>query len=218
MVRERSCVSVFAVTIPVEPIQQDATHMSTIESHGRRRLDDVFSPILERGTVLPASRVERFVTASDGQVQIRVEVFQGEHSLCRDNTKLGEYTLQGIPAAAAGEEAIDVRFTYDLNGILEVDMTIVSTGETSTLVIERSPGRMSPDQVEQARQSLQGLKFHPREALPNTTALARAESLYTELRGPARELLGAAMRAFRLALEEQDPSIIAQRRAELGSE
>lgn len=189
--------------------------VSTIESHGRRRLDDVFSPILERGTVLPASRVERFVTASDGQQQIRVEVFQGEHSLCRDNTKLGEYTLQGIPSGTAGDEAIDVRFSYDLNGILEVDMTIVSTGETSTLVIERSPGRMSPEQVDQARQSLQSLKFHPREALPNTTALSRAESLYTELRGPARELLGAAMRAFRLALEEQDPAIIAQSRAEL---
>ncbi|MCX4244118.1 Hsp70 family protein [Paraliomyxa miuraensis] len=189
--------------------------VSTVESHGRRRLDDVFSPILERGTVLPASRVERFVTAADGQTKIRVEVFQGEHSLCRDNIKLGEYTLQGIPSGTSGEEAIDVRFTYDLNGILEVDMTIVSTGETSTLVIERAPGRMSADQVEQARQVLRTLKFHPREALPNTTALARAESLYTELRGPARELLGTAMRAFRLALEEQEPEVIERCRGEL---
>jgi molecular chaperone HscC len=189
--------------------------VSTVENQGRRRLDDVFSPILERGTVLPASRVERFVTAADGQAQIRVEVFQGEHSLCRDNTKLGEYTLQGIPSGPAGQEAIDVRFTYDLNGILEVDMTIVSSGETATLVIERAPGRMSPEQVEQARQTMRTLKFHPREALPNTTALARAESLYTELRGPARELLGTALRSFRLALEEQDSAAIERRRGEL---
>jgi molecular chaperone HscC len=189
--------------------------VSTVESQGRRRLDDVFSPILERGTVLPASRVERFVTAADGQAQIRVEVFQGEHSLCRDNNKLGDYTLQGIPPAAAGDEAIDVRFTYDLNGILEVDMTIVSSGESATLVIERAPGRMSPEQVEHARQGMHTLKFHPREALPNTTALARAESLYTELRGPARELMGAALRSFRLALEEQSPAVIERRRSEL---
>jgi molecular chaperone HscC len=189
--------------------------VSTIESHGRRRLDDVFSPILERGTVLPASRVERFVTAADGQAQIRVEVYQGEHSLCRDNTKLGEYTLTGIPPSAAGEEAIDVRFTYDLNGILEVDMTIVSTGQSASLVIERAPGRMSPEQVETAREVMRTLKFHPREALPNTTALARAESLYTELRGTARERLGAALRSFRLALEEQDSAAIERRRAEL---
>jgi molecular chaperone HscC len=189
--------------------------VSTIETQGRRRLDDVFSPVLERGTVLPASRVERFVTAADGQAQIRVEVYQGEHSLCRDNTKLGEYTLRGIPPAAAGDEAIDVRFTYDLNGILEVDMTIVSTGHTESLVIERAPGRMSPEQVEQARTTMRTLKFHPRDALPNTTALARAESLYTELRGPARELLGAALRSFRLALEEQVPGVIERRRGEL---
>jgi molecular chaperone HscC len=189
--------------------------VSTIESHGRRRLDDVFSPILERGTVLPASRVERFVTAADGQTQIRVEVYQGEHSLCRDNTKLGEYTLPGIPPAPAGEESIDVRFTYDLNGILEVDMTVVSTEQGASLVIERAPGRMSPEQVEHARQVMRTLKFHPREALPNTTALARAESLYTELRGSARERLGAALRSFRLALEEQDPAAIERRRGEL---
>jgi molecular chaperone HscC len=189
--------------------------VSTIESHGRRRLDDVFSPILERGTVLPASRVERFVTAADGQTQIRVEVYQGEHSLCRDNTKLGEYTLPGTPPAAAGEESIDVRFTYDLNGILEVDMTVVSTEQGASLVIERAPGRMSPAQVEQARQVMRTLKFHPREALPNTTALAWAESLYTELRGSARERLGAALRSFRLALEEQDPAAIERCRGEL---
>ncbi len=189
--------------------------VSTVESQGRRRLDDVFSPVLERGTVLPASRVERFVTAADGQSQIRVEVFQGEHSLCRDNTKLGEYTLGGIPSAGAGEESIDVRFTYDLNGILEVDMTIVSTGHAESLLIERSPGRMSPTQVEQARETLRALKFHPRDALPNTTALSRAESLFIELRGPPRELLGVAMRAFRLALDEQEPQAIQQRRAEL---
>jgi molecular chaperone HscC len=144
-----------------------------------------------------------------------VEVYQGEHSLCRDNTKLGEYTLAGIPPAAAGEEAIDVRFTYDLNGILEVDMTVVSTAQSASLVIERAPGRMSPEQVEHARNAMHTLKFHPREALPNTTALARAESLYTELRGPARERLGAALRSFRIALEEQDPAAIERRRGEL---
>jgi molecular chaperone HscC len=159
--------------------------------------------------------VERFVTASDGQTTIRVEVYQGEHSLCRDNQKLGEYGLSGIPAAPAGEEAIDVRFTYDLNGILEVDMTIVSTGHKKSLVLERSPGRMSEEEVERAREAMSTLKFHPRDTLPNTTALSRAESLFTELRGPDRDALGRAMRAFRLALEDQDPPLIEQHRREL---
>lgn len=189
--------------------------VSTVETRGRRRLDDVFSPILERGTVLPTSRVERFVTAGDNQSHIRVEVYQGEHSLCRDNSKIGEYELDGIPPAEAGAESIDVRFSYDLNGLLEVDMTIVSTDVTKTLLVERAHGKMSPAQVEQARQALQRLKFHPRDALPNTTALSRAESLFTELRGNERDILGHAMRSFRLALEEQSPAAIDECRREL---
>ncbi|MEM6990403.1 MAG: Hsp70 family protein [Myxococcota bacterium] len=189
--------------------------VSTVENRGRRRIDGVFSPILERGTVLPASRVERFVTAADNQTQIRVRVYQGEHSLCSDNALLGEYELEGIPKAPAGEESIDVRFSYDLNGILEVDMTVVSTGAIKTLVVERSPGRMTEEQVSEARQSLQQLKFHPRDALPNTTALSRAESLFTELRGAERDMLGHAMRTFRLALEEQVPAEIDRTRREL---
>ena len=189
--------------------------VAVVETQGKRRLDDVFSPILERGTVLPASRVERFVTAADRQTTIRVEVYQGEHSLCRENTKLGDYELSGIPPGPAGEEAIDVRFTYDLNGILEVDMTIVSAGETRTLVVERSPGRMTESDVTRAREAMSLLKFHPRDALPNTTALSRAEALFVELRGVDRERLGHAMRALRLAIEEQDPKEIEARRREL---
>ena len=125
------------------------------------------------------------------------------------------FVLHEIPKGAAGEQAVDVRFSYDLNGILEVDMTVVSTGRTETLVLQRSHGAMSEQEVDVARQALLRLKFHPRDALPNTTALARAESLFTELRGASRDMLGHAMRSFRLALEEQDPEAIAGQRSEL---
>src|SRR5262249_17033025 len=140
-------------------------------------------------------------TVEDDQQQILIEVFQGEHSLCRDNQKLGEFRLKGIPKAAAGEQAVEVRFTYDLNGILEVDMTIVSAKKTETLVLEKSPGRLTPEQIKAARQTMTRLKFHPRDALPNTTALARAEALYVELSGREREMLGHAIAMFRAALE-----------------
>ena len=62
-----------------------ATHM------GRQQVAGLFTPIIERGTVIPASRVKRFHTIGDVQQQIEVEVYQGEHSLCRDNRQLGEY-------------------------------------------------------------------------------------------------------------------------------
>ena len=184
-------------------------------SFAGERVEGVFSPILERGTVIPASRVQRYVTVADWQKTIRVRVYQGEHSLCRDNQKLGEYEVTGIRSAAAGEESVDVRFTYDLNGMLEVETTIVSTKKTETMVIERSPGRLSPAQVKAARSAMVRLKFHPRDALPNTTALARAEALFVELSGAPRERLGAAMAAFRAILEGQEPDEIERGRQSL---
>lgn len=184
---------------------------------GSQRVAGIYSPILERGTVIPASRVERFSTVVDDQKHILVEVYQGEHSLVRDNQKLGEYNLKNIPGGAAGTQSIDVRFTYDLNGILEVEMTVVSTGKTDTLVIEKSPGRLSPAQIKAAREAMAKLKFHPRDALPNTTALARADALYVELSGPDREILGHAIAVFRAALEGQDQKEIEMKRERLNA-
>jgi molecular chaperone HscC len=189
--------------------------IATATRLGSQQVAGLFSPILERGTVIPASRVERFFTMGDQQREIRIEVYQGEHSHCRDNTKLGEYHVRGLSPRAAGEEAVDVRFTYDLNGILEVETTIVSSGKKEALVIEKSPGRMTAAQIKAAREAMARLKMHPRDALPNATALARADALYVELSGPVREELGHAIALFRAALETQDEKEIAPRRERL---
>jgi molecular chaperone HscC len=182
---------------------------------GSQQVSGLFSPILERGTVIPASRVERYQTMGDMQREILIEVYQGEHSLCRDNTKLGEYHVRGLVPRPSGEESVDVRFTYDLNGILEVETTIVSSGKKEVLVIEKSPGRMTAAQIKAAREAMGRLKLHPRDALPNTAALARADALYVELSGPAREELGHAIASLHAALETQDEKEIAPRRERL---
>jgi molecular chaperone HscC len=189
--------------------------VASAAQYGSHVVQGLFSPILERGTVIPASRVERFSTMHDRQTVIDVEVYQGEHSLCRDNRRLGSYKLHGIPPAPRGEQSVDVRFTYDANGILEVEMTIVSTGRTETLLIEQTPGRLTPDQVARAREAMARLKFHPREALPNTTALARGEALFAELTGPARDQLRQALVSFRAVIEAQEPQEIRQGREQL---
>lgn len=189
--------------------------ISVLQRLGEAHVQGVFCPIIERGTVLPASRVERLTTTQDGQDQIRVEVFQGEHSTCLRNTKLGEYLVKGIPRALAGEQPVEVRFSYDLNGILEVDTTIVTTKKTVSLLIEKSPGKLTDQELQKARKRLQQLKFHPRDALPNVTALERAEALYAELHGFPRERLGAAISIFRAALEAQDSGLIGSAREQL---
>ncbi|NVB81017.1 MAG: Hsp70 family protein [Kofleriaceae bacterium] len=182
---------------------------------GRQIVSGLFSPILERGTVIPASREEIFATIEDGQSAITFDVYQGEHSLVRDNKKLGEYTIEGLEPLPAGEHKFRVRFTYDLNGILEVDMTPMKTNKTETLVIEGAPGRLTKKQLEEARAAMSRLKFHPRDALPNATLLARADALFVELTGNDRDDLGHALGQFRLALESQDDKMIGSYRDQL---
>lgn len=81
--------------------------------------------------------------------------------------------------------------------------------------MEQTPGRLTPAQIAASREALARLKFHPREALPNTTALARADALFVELVGPPRDLLGQAIAAFRAIVEGQDPAAIEGARAQL---
>ena len=189
--------------------------VAVADSLGAQLVQGIFAPIIERGTVIPVSRMKTFSTVSDNQREILIEVYQGEHANCEKNKKLGQYKLKDIPRGPAGTQPVEVRFSYDLNGILEVDMTILPTGRKESLVVEQTPGRLSAAQVAAARKALERLKFHPRESLPNTTALARADALYVELTGPAREALGQAIAIFRAAMEAQDPKAIEETRTGL---
>ena len=191
--------------------------ISIAQPVGGQQISGLFSPILERGTVIPASRVERYNTLSDNQSTILIKVYQGEHSLCAQNTYLGEYLVKDLPKASAGETSVDVRFTYDLNGILEVEMQVVGTDMKTHLVIEQKPGNLSDTQLEAARAAMDALKFHPRDTLPNRTALERGEALYMELTGGDRQMLGHLMTLFRAALEAQDGTDIDAMRGRLNA-
>jgi molecular chaperone HscC len=191
--------------------------IATATKLGTRHVDGLFTPVLERGTVIPASRVERFHTMEDNQRELLVQVFQGEHSLCRDNAKLGELLVDRLPRGRAGEVWLDIRFTYDLNGLLEVDASVMGTDRVEQLVIEKRPGMLSKKEIDAARAAMGRIKFHPRDSLPNRTALARADALYVELTGPAREDLGRAIAIMRAALETQDPKEIDPAREQLNA-
>lgn len=179
--------------------------------HGRQLVTGVFTPIIERGTTIPVSRVESFHTMVDFQKELRVEVFQGEHSHCDLNQRLGDYVVKSLPPAPAGLR-LDVRLSYDLNGILEVEMELPEHKRKESFAIEQRPGALTQQQMADARARMAGLKLHPRAALPNTTALARAEELFAELVGSPRAMLGDTMARFRAVLEGQRPEEIAEGR------
>ncbi len=95
-----------------------------------------FFPIIERNTTIPVSQVERLYTVNDRQHSILVDVYQGENRLVKNNLKLGELKIK-VPPAPAGQEAIDIRYTYDINGILEVEVISTTTGEKKRAMIHQ---------------------------------------------------------------------------------
>ncbi|KJV37380.1 Hsp70 family protein [Luteibacter yeojuensis] len=168
-----------------------------------------YAPIIERNTVVPVSRVQRFFPVNPQQRAITIGVFQGESRMVRDNIRLGEVSVPVEPGPGHGQ-GVDVRFTYDVNGLLEVEVSVVGTGEVKRLVIESGQAHMSPEEIARRLEVLSVLKIHPRDTLENRTLLARAERLYEQLLGEAREHVGQMIARFEQVLATQDPRLIAR--------
>ena len=115
--------------------------------------------------------------------------------------------MAGIPPGPAGQE-VDVRFTYDLNGVLEVEATIVKTGRRITHVVAKHAKGMSARQIQQAVAEMGRLKTHPREEQGNRLLVKRAERVFAELSLEGRQILGQLLDAFEGALEMQDEEAI----------
>ncbi|MDH7640104.1 Hsp70 family protein [Sphingomonas sp. MAHUQ-71] len=175
----------------------------------------LFSPIIERNTVIPASRAKMFHTMQDNQRRVQVKIYQGEAREVAGNIGLGEIDVP-VPPRPAGHVSLECRFSYDVSGLLEVDVTLPDTGETRQLVIhdQDEEGRGVASLAER-RAALAALKHHPREDAANAAVLARAERCYADLLGDRREWIGKVILQFQAVLERQDPHAIDTARAEL---
>lgn len=176
-----------------------------------------FMPILERNTTIPVSKVERVYTISDNQKHLALQIYQGESRLVKNNLLLGKLDIN-VPQAKAGEQSVDVRFTYDINGILEVEATVNSTGENCSTIIEKSPGAISQQEILASLKKLQAIKIHPRETQHNRAALARAERIYEQSLGDSRHYISYLISEFEAILALQDLKKADQARDELMAE
>ncbi|ENZ03219.1 hypothetical protein HMPREF1092_00405 [Clostridium thermobutyricum] len=91
--------------------------------------ENEFSPIIKRDMKLPIVKSEIYVTSSDDQERVNIRVYQGEEKLTDDNMFVGNFVIDGIPKKKAGEEKVEVTFEYDLNGMLDVSVEVLSTGQ-----------------------------------------------------------------------------------------
>jgi molecular chaperone DnaK len=116
-------------------------------SLGIETVGGVFTPLIERNTLLPTRKSQVFSTATDGQRHVEIKVYQGEREMCAGNKLLGEFTLVGIPPAPRGVPKIEVSFDVDANSILNVSATDKSTGKEQKIKIENHGG-LSQEEIE----------------------------------------------------------------------
>ena len=132
-------------------LQGDVTDVLLLDvtplSLGIETLGGVFTRLIERNTTIPTKKSQVFSTAEDNQSAVTISVFQGEREMARDNKPLGQFNLEGLPAAPRGVPQIEVAFDIDANGIVNVSATDKATGKEQNIRIEASGG-LSDDDIE----------------------------------------------------------------------
>lgn len=166
-----------------------------------------FCPIIERNTVIPTSRTQRFYTTYDNQEQVRIRVLQGESRYAENNLLLGEL-LVFVPKNKKGEESLDVTYTYDINSILEVEVQVNSTKEKQRKIIKNRENQMTDEEIEERMRELSYLKIHPREQEENRLLLLKGERLYEECIGEDRRRMEYELERFEMVLNTRNRSKI----------
>lgn len=167
----------------------------------RQGVPGIFSPIIERNTTVPVSKVETYSTMHPEQDSICIRVYQGESHKVKNNILIDSFDVMLKPNGHI--QAIDIRFSYDINGLLEVDV-LLEDGKSESRIISHNATSLTTQQIEASRERLQALKIYPRDMLINRTFKAQLEEQWSRALGDEREMLGEIITDFDAALLSND--------------
>ena len=171
---------------------------------GSKRVPGYFSPVIHRNTVIPTTQTSEFSTLQDHQTQVTLQIFEGDGRRVEDNRKIGALEVAGIPKGPAPKE-IQVRFTYDQNGMLEVEAEILETHARVSAVFRREGGEVTGEALAQARGRLIAIRADPMDRPRYRDLYARAKLLWSELDPDGRARFDALLHAFDTAMASRDP-------------
>jgi molecular chaperone DnaK len=170
-------------------------------SLGVETLGGVMTRLIEKNTTIPCSKKEIFSTAADNQTSVTIHVLQGEREFATDNRSLGRFDLTGIPPAPRGVPQVEVEFSIDANGILNVSATDKASGKKQEIKITGSSG-LSKEEVDRMR----------KEAEANADA-DKARRELVDVRNQAEQLVYQT----RKSMEEHGAKVSAELRGKLES-
>lgn len=169
-------------------------------------VDDTMSTIIAKNQVLPCSHVQRYVTVENKQKKITFNIYQGENNVASKNLLIEKIDLS-VPPKPAGEVYADVRFSYDINGIFDVDISCPVAG-TEIHKELGTGGGLSFEELAKRKQEMDKIKIHPRDMEQNKYALEKADRLYAECNENQRELVAVAIKQFKEALDTQNMNVV----------
>lgn len=185
-----------------------------VKEFGGQISDGYFQPILHRNSTIPISQEEVLCTVQPNQQKVEIRVFQGDARRVAENLELGRLTVENLPPSPAGLP-IHVRFTYDLNGILEVEAYNPDQGKKFSTVLTNLVKGLSQDQITKAVQRMQDLKFYPREDLNNQRLARFCERMIGEVHPTQRGQLEQALDMFEDAMARSDRALFDSARQSL---
>jgi len=159
----------------------DVTPLSLgIETHG-----GIFVKLIERNSTIPTKNTQIFTTVSDNQSIVEINVLQGEREIAKENKALGKFQLVGIPPAARGVPQIEVSFSIDSSGIVNVSARDMATGKAQGVQINPAGG-LSQDEIDRIVE----------EAASNKAADLKRKEI-RQLKNKLEGLIGGNERVFR---------------------
>lgn len=166
-------------------------------------LGDKMSPIIHKNQILPCSREQKYSTVVDYQEELAISIYQGEKLTASSNLLIDEITLF-IPQKPKGKVNVVVRFSYDINGIFEIDINsdFLKTGIHKSIINKNT--RLSEKEIAERREELQKMKVHPRDMEENQYILEAAKRLYEECNPDQQSIISEAVETFISVLETQD--------------
>ena len=170
-------------------------------SLGIETLGGVCTRIIEKNTTIPVKKSQVFSTAVDNQPAVTINVLQGERAKAADNHKLGEFNLEGIPAAPRGIPQIEVTFDIDANGIVHVSAKDLGTGKENTITISGS-NNLSNDDIERMKKEAEANEAEDKKFRELIETRNKADMLITSTENTLKEHSGKVSEAEKKAIEE----------------